>query len=247
MIEKDNTQAATAGAQQPPTSQAPQAASPPQAPSAPAPEQSLESLLDQFTRETSQPAQQRAATPASQQPDNAPAANDPAALAKVHEAHLQAMQSGMATDSLRQQLGIVTESLRATQNYQRSLQDRADFDKFVSDADRMLKDAGVAVGAEFSRRFLMSEAMANPQLREAFDTRFNSKDHLRRFERIAEKMEQKLLRAARAEPDQQATADRAAVAAAVRATSSKIPEKGPVRYGDMDDATFAKEKAKWGV
>jgi hypothetical protein len=35
--------------------------------------------------------------------------------------------------------------------------------------------------------------------------------------------------------------------AAVRGTSSKMPEKPPVKYGDLSDLDFAKEKAKYGL
>jgi hypothetical protein len=87
----------------------------------------------------------------------------------------------------------------------------------------------------------------NPALTAAFDNRYASKDHLRQANRQVKKSMDKLLKAAKAMPDRQATEDRMAIAAAVRGTSTKIPEKGPVRYGDVNDAEFAKEKAKFGL
>jgi hypothetical protein len=45
--------------------------------------------------------------------------------------------------------------------------------------------------------------------------------------------------------DANATADREAVAAAVRGTSTKAPEEKPPNYGDMNDAEFRREVAKY--
>src|SRR6185369_16282041 len=45
--------------------------------------------------------------------------------------------------------------------------------------------------------------------------------------------------------DAVATADREAVAAAVKGTSTKAPEEKPPNYGDMNDAEFRREVAKY--
>jgi hypothetical protein len=84
-------------------------------------------------------------------------------------------------------------------------------------------------------------------MRDTFDRRFDSKDHMRRFEKMQSRMELALLRAAKAEPDQAVTADRYMVAAAVRGTGSAPPPRPPVKYGELNDAEFKKELSKYGL
>lgn len=110
----------------------------------------------------------------------------------------------------------------------------------------MLKDAGVVVGGEFAARWITAEAALNHQLRQAFDNRYQSPQHLRAANKLIEKSMRNLLKAAKAEPDREATLDRAAVAAAVRGTSRPPPDR-PIKYGDLSDGEFRKELAKFGL
>ena len=104
-------------------------------------------------------------------------------------------------------------------------QAKADFDNIVSKADSMLKDAGVPVGEDYAKRWLIAEASLDPQLRDAFDNAYLSKDHLRRAEKLISKTMDRLLASARSQPDPVATADKAAVAFAVK-NSSMCPTIG---------------------
>ena len=70
---------------------------------------------------------------------------------------------------------------------------------------------------------------------------------MRQADRQIKKSMDKLLKAARAMPDQIVTQDRMAVAQAVRGASSRAPERPAIKYGDLTDAEFAKEKAKYGL
>lgn len=222
----------------------------------------LASLLAEYDREISkpsaspQPAQQSGPEPANGHQDDLSAllsdlAHEPAAvndaLARAHNALLEAQKNGFATDLLKGRLDTLSNHLGAIQQHQAQLQDQNDFSQVVSDADRMLREAGAVVGDDFAKRWLIAESKLNPALTAAFDNRYASKDHLRQANRQVKKSMDKLLKAAKAMPDRQATEDRMAIAAAVRGTSTKIPEKGPVRYGDVNDAEFAKEKAKFGL
>ena len=222
----------------------------------------LASLLAEYDREISkpsaspQPAQQSGPEPANGHQDDLSAllsdlAHEPAAvndaLARAHNALLEAQKNGFATDLLKGRLDTLSNHLGAIQQHQAQLQDQNDFSQVVSDADRMLREAGAVVGDDFAKRWLIAESKLNPALTAAFDNRYASKDHLRQANRQVKKSKDKLLKAAKAMPDRQATEDRMAIAAAVRGTSTKIPEKGPVRYGDVNDAEFAKEKAKFGL
>jgi hypothetical protein len=225
----------------------------------PAPEVDLSELLAEFDAATKpQPtAQQPTAT--SKQPvddladllSEAQQSGDLVAISeaitKANQAYQQALQSGASADSLRQQFGILQNSVNLMYQHQAAMRDHAEFSGFVAEADGMLKEAGISVGKEFTKRFLMSEALTDPVLRHAFDHRYDSKESLRNFERVKDRMTQKLLKAAKAEPDQQATADRAAVALAVRSSTNKMPERPPVKYGELNDAEFKKELSKYGL
>ena len=65
---------------------------------------------------------------------------------------------------------------------------------------------------------------------------------MRRFQRFEKNAFERLYKSTKAEPDPIATADRHAVAAAVRGASGALPPEKPVRYGDLTDSEFAAEK-----
>jgi ElaB/YqjD/DUF883 family membrane-anchored ribosome-binding protein len=148
---------------------------------------------------------------------------------------------------MKGRIDTLSNHLGAIYQEQAQIRDQSDFSQVVNDADQMLRSAGIAVGDDFAKRWLIAESKLNPALTTAFDNRYQSKEHLRAANRQVKKSFDKLLKAAKAAPDPQATEDRWAVAAAVRGTSTKIPERGPVKYGDLNDAEFAAEKKKLGL
>jgi len=84
-------------------------------------------------------------------------------------------------------------------------------------------------------------------LERIFNPRHESAEHLRAWNQIEKKMMARLYKEAKSQPDQQATEDRAAIAAAVRGSSkAPLPEK-PKDYGAMNDAEFKAELAKHGL
>jgi hypothetical protein len=62
-----------------------------------------------------------------------------------------------------------------------------------------------------------------------------------------QKLIERLYKSAKSQPDPEAIADRAMVAAAVRGSATRMPEGKPVRYGDLTDVQFAAEKRKYGL
>jgi Cdc6-like AAA superfamily ATPase len=95
-----------------------------------------------------------------------------------------------------------------------------------------------------ARRYLVAESQLNAELVHAFDQRYSSPQALRQANKVIGKALDHMVAAARREPDANATEDRLAVAQAVRVTSTKIPEKPPVKYGDLSDLEFARQKSQ---
>jgi hypothetical protein len=124
---------------------------------------------------------------------------------------------------------------------------RADFDNIVTRTEQILKDEGIPVGEDYVKRWFAAESLIDPQLRDAFDHRYDSPQHLKRANHLVDKARQRMISAARSQPDPEATANRYAVAAAVRGASGIAPPEKPPRYGDMSEAEFAREKKKFGL
>jgi hypothetical protein len=169
--------------------------------------------------------------------------NDPKAL---HEYLNQPIDPASA-QQLRQQVGALGGMVKAMYQNQVVQQDQSDFENIVGRASKMLREAELPVSDDFARRWLIAEARLEPGLADAFERRNHSAEHQRRFQRLEKKAMERLLSAARLEPDQQATADRAAVIAAVRGTAKYMSEAPPVRYGDLNDAEFRAELKKHGL
>lgn len=104
----------------------------------------------------------------------------------------------------------------------------------------------MSVSEEEAQRYLLSEALINAELRNSFDARNSGPEAAQALQRAVKRAETSFIKAARSRPDPEATADRDAVAASMKAASNVIPPEPPVRYGDLTDAEFAKEKAKFG-
>lgn len=222
-------------------------AAPPAAP-APRPTTSVDDLallLSEFEAQTKPKAMEQ--QPPGEIAPAAATANPPTDLAGTVEALDAAVKNGIANDALKSQFGILQNSVQALYEHQRQQQDQKDLDRVVESADALLRDAGLAVGKDFARRWLLAEAQLDQNLVAAFDARNQSPQHERYYKKQEQKALQRLIDAAKREPDQEATANRMAVAAAVRGTSTKMPELKPPRYGDMTDAEFNAEKKKHGV
>jgi hypothetical protein len=127
-------------------------------------------------------------------------------------------------------------------------QDREDFGRLVERGDKMLREAGATVPEGFARMWLTERALNDERLRETFDNRYRSPQHLRRAEQVVDRLLSDLSRAAKTAPDPEATAVRAAVTAAIRGASTRTlpPEKAP-DYGQMSDGEFRQELRKLGV
>jgi hypothetical protein len=125
---------------------------------------------------------------------------------------------------------------------------RRDFDLLVKEGLEKCSASDIPVTEDFVKRCMVAEAQLDPQLRVAFDQRYRSPQHGKHADKLVEKAMQRLLKSASSQPDPQATADHQLVAAAVRNASSNRPFEAPaVRYGELNDAQFAKEKAKYGL
>src|SRR5262249_25158050 len=197
----------------------------------------LESLLSEFTRETA-PKE----APKTEQQRTPQKTLDQAAFADPN-AFREYMELSSETGALRQRVGEIGGIVHAMNAEALRQRDISAFDGIVGKADKLLQESGLAMGDEWARRWLIAEAQLNPALAQAFDQRHQSPD---RFARQEKKVMERLLKAAKSQPDPEATANRMAVAAAVRGTTGKVPEEKPIRYGDLTDAEFKKELRKYG-
>ncbi|MFY9881131.1 MAG: hypothetical protein WBE94_12665 [Pseudolabrys sp.] len=134
---------------------------------------------------------------------------------------------------MKSRIDTLSNHLGAIHQEQAQMRDQSDFSQVVNDADKMLREAGAVVGEDFAKRWLIAESKLNPALTAAFDNRYASKDHLRQANRQVKKSMDKMLKAAKAMPDPQATEDRWAVAAAVRGTSSRVPERPTTKFSEQ--------------
>lgn len=120
-------------------------------------------------------------------------------------------------------------------------QSQADFKMILDMAEGELE--GLPVPDDFAKRYLVAEYQLNPELKDAWDHRRDSREHDQRASHLLRKEFKKMREAARRIPDQQATEDRAAVTAAVRGSSRYAPElPPPPNFRRMTDSQFAQEK-----
>ena len=117
----------------------------------------------------------------------------------------------------------------------------------VSKADAMLKENGLAVGDDYAKRWLLSEANLTPGLGHAFDHRHDSPEALRAWKKLESKALDRLWRSAKSQPSQEATEDRAAITAAVKGASRTPPPEKPPNYAEMDNIQFRNELKKYGL
>jgi hypothetical protein len=202
-------------------------------PAEPTIQSDLASLLSEFESATTpkpEPAPQAPQQPA---PDKAPQYGDP----------IEAGMAGFPDLARAHELEGQVKNLTAEVNAARHYLDTQHFDQAVTAGEKMLQDAELYVPPDFVRGQLIAMATLNPQLAQAFDNRGQNPQA---YARMLKKAHASIMASAKAMPDAAATSDRNAVAAAVRGTSTKHYVDPPPKYGDMTDAEFQKEKAKFG-
>jgi hypothetical protein len=144
-----------------------------------------------------------------------------------------------------QRVGELEQAIAQMQHQQWLAEERADFDKVVSEIDEGLRDFP-DLPANFSRDWLMARGLDDPKLRDAFDNR-------RQFPRIWARAKQdataQLYKLAASRPDRELTADRNAVAAAVRgASSSATPHEPEPDLSNLNNAEFRRHvREKYGI
>jgi hypothetical protein len=150
-------------------------------------------------------------------------------------------------EGLRNYLQSYANTVHGLQLQQKINQDHADFENVVSEFNKTAKERGYLISDDYARRWLLAESVTNPQLRAAFDNRYDSPDNERRAVRLIKKAQDRFIASAKSEPDRQARGEREAVAWAVRNSMSAAPPAPPVRYCDLNDAEFTAEKKKYGL
>lgn len=128
---------------------------------------------------------------------------------------------GGKADIVRHRVNQFGRMIQQMAAHERRREDSSAFESIMSKGDAMIKESGLAVGDLFTRRWLMAEAQLNPTLAQAFDQWTLSAEHARRIARHEKKAMERLLKAAKSMPDPDATANRMAVAAAVRGSAGK--------------------------
>src|SRR5262249_17305171 len=157
---------------------APSQPAPQAAPSQQSEPSTLESLLAEFERSTS-PAKPEPA--AATQPAPAPekkAPPDISALVKDEAAFREHLLNSPITDwenaDLRSRMNAFGSLVQQMAIREKHREDSAKFDDLVSRGDRLLKEAGYAVGDDFVKRWFVAEANLTPGLAAAFDSRNSS-------------------------------------------------------------------------
>jgi hypothetical protein len=210
------------------------------APSAPQPAEqpSLASLLNEFEESLKSPA------PAAEPPKADPPQATPAPAAANPHAHIDAQMAEFnqwqKTNALELQVKGLSSEVEAARTYI----DHQHFDAAVGLIEKRLSDDGLCVPASFVRDSLIAMSVQDEALRSAFDNRGANPGH---FNRLFKKAQHRIYEAARSMPDPEATANRAAVAAAIRGTTAKTYAEPTPKYGSMTEAEFTKEKAKFGL
>ena len=196
----------------------------------------LTSLLSEFESATAKPTEAKDA-PQDQSKPQEPV--DPVAAA---------LREGLNYDQVRGALKNQGDVVNRLFQHQIQQQNKNDFDIAVNVGSQKLKAAGYHVGDDYVERWLAAEANLNPQLRHAFDMRYESPAWTQHYEKLVDKAMYKLLASAKSQIDQNVTEDKYAVVAALKgASSSTAPPDGPVRYGDLTDSEYSAEKKKLGI
>lgn len=102
--------------------------------------------------------------------------------------------------------------------------------------------AELHVSEDFADRWLLAEYNLDPALRSAWDNRRTSAEAWASWQRAETNAVKKCRVAAEAMPDKHVTADRLALAVAVRGASTPTPEGKPPDFGNMSDAELQRWK-----
>jgi len=126
----------------------------------------------------------------------------------------------------------------------RTYLDRQAFDSAVGAIEKRLDAQELIVPTGYVETALKAEAH-DPAVVQAFDNRGQDP---KTFARTMRKLQDKIVAAAKAMPDREVTADKMAVAAAMRgASTNRMPEAPKPNYGKMTDAEFSKAKQDLGL
>jgi len=213
-----------------------------------APADELSTLLREFEAATAQP------EPATPQPSDQPLHRDerPTTLDPGSSVNLgndidkiaeelrgnPAAEQAWEQAELRGKVESLTGALQSFIAERQLERDKSDFQKIVDHANTQYLADMAHLPDGYAKRWLESEAINNPQLREAFDRRHDDPQSRFRAERVVKKTLERMQREAKSAPDPQATEDVAAVTAAVRGTMNKAPPSRPVQYGNMSNREF---------
>jgi hypothetical protein len=147
----------------------------------------------------------------------------------------------------------ILDYLSAIEQERQITRDKADFELVVQEASKAVADAE-NLPKDYARlrmeQWAKNEYATNEEFRQAWDNRHMTGEAARLVTNTVNKAIGNLQKEVAAMPppiDPEATADRAAVSAAVRAGSGKPPEDRPPDYANMTDRDFEAEKAKLGV
>ena len=203
---------------------------------APVSEVSLEDFLSEFERETA-PKQAAPTEQPAQQPDLNALANDP--FGPI---------SNLGADALKAQVNYFGQTVQELMAREQHRQNVADFNGVISKAENLLKQYEIPVGKDFVERYLRAESTLDPALTKAWDERHLSPEHARQYARHEKKALERLIVTARREPDPDLTADRWAVAAAIRGSAHGPPEERPVDVTTLSEPEFRNLlRTKWGL
>jgi hypothetical protein len=164
--------------------------------------------------------------------DEFPVASSPA----IPDDPLAGVREGILRDKIREWGGELEQARHFIDNHQ--------FGEAVAAGDKMLADNDLVVPPDYVRSQLISMSIEFPELAAAFDNRNQAP---KEYARMLRKAHNRIVASAKTMIDRDVSADRAAVAAAVRGTSTKEYKEPTPKYGDMDEATFTREKAKFGI
>ena len=193
-------------------------------PKADAPAPSLDELLAEF-ESTATPKQQP--EPQAQPQPQAPAA-DP----------LDGMMAELRELGLQHEIKNLTQEV----SHARSFIDNLHFSEAVNTIEKRLADSELPVPAGYVKTALMAAAH-DPAVASAFDNRGQSPAN---YNRVMRKLQDKIIADAKSMPDRDATETKMLVSNYMRGRS-KMPAEPPPNFGAMNDAEFAKEKAKYGL
>ncbi len=120
-------------------------------------------------------------------------------------------------------------------------QEKTDFSQVLGVANSRLHDMK-HLPEDYAKRWLFSEYNIDSELQQAWDDRYESPEKTEHARKVVERALRRMEKEAKRVPtpeDLLATADRAAVAEAVRGASHRAPEPKAPSYGRMSDGEFA--------